>query len=58
MFVDTARSLPNSGAPERYSTWVGSDFTHKDYTILERLVWDKHSSLLVIEEKRFYDIGP
>jgi hypothetical protein len=29
MFVDEARSLPYSGAPERYFTWVGPGLTCK-----------------------------
>jgi hypothetical protein len=28
------------------STWIGSGLTRKHYTRLERLAWEKHSSLL------------
>jgi hypothetical protein len=44
--VGKARSLPLSGAPESYFTWVGTCLTRKNYTILERLAKDEHSSLL------------
>ncbi len=45
-FVGKARSLSQSGAPERLLNRVGSGLTHKDKTRLERLARDKHSSLL------------
>jgi len=37
MFVGKARSLPQSGAPERHFTQIGSDLTCKHYTRLEGL---------------------
>ncbi len=62
MFVGEARSLPLSGAPERWFTQVGSSLTHKYQTRLERLNRDKHSSLLQKSvsygQKKFYNIGP
>jgi hypothetical protein len=46
MFVDKAKSLPQSGPPKRYFTQVSSCLTLKHQTRLERLARDKHSSLL------------
>ncbi len=46
IFVGEARSLPLSGAPERYFTQVASGLSCKHQTRLERLAMDKHSSLL------------
>jgi hypothetical protein len=55
-----ARSLPYSGAPERYFTRVGSGLTHEHWTRLERPVKDKHSSLFQTfvnyVRKKFYNI--
>ncbi len=48
MLVGKAISLPQSGAPERFFNGVGSCFTNKHKTRLERLSKDKHSSLLRI----------
>ncbi len=45
-FVGKAKSLPWSGAPERYFILLSSSFTHKWDTWLKRPVRDKHSSLL------------
>ncbi len=47
MFVGEARSLLQSGAPERGFTWVGYGFTHKHETRLERLARIKHFNLLL-----------
>jgi hypothetical protein len=62
MFEDKARSVPKSGAPGRYLTWVGSSLTHNYYVRLERLARDKNFSLLwtLIDYGRikFYDIRP
>ncbi len=64
MFVGKARSIPYSEAPERYFTWtwVDSGLTWKHWTLLEKLVRDKHSSLLRelvnCGQKMFYNIGP
>jgi hypothetical protein len=41
-----ARNLPYSGAPERFLNRVGSCFTNRHKTKLERLAMDKHYSLL------------
>jgi hypothetical protein len=61
MFVGKARSLPQSGTPERYFTKVGTGLTHKRNTRLERLAGDKHSSFLQkfvnYGCKKFYNIG-
>jgi hypothetical protein len=46
MLVGKSRSLPQSGAPERYFTWVGSSLTCKHWTRLKRLARDKRFSLL------------
>jgi hypothetical protein len=46
MLVDKLRSLPESGAPERWFCWGGSSLFGKYKTRLERLAKDKHSSLL------------
>ncbi len=60
--TDQARSLTQSGTPERCFTWVGSSLTHKHQTMLEKLARDKHSSLLrkfvKLRTKNFYNIGP
>jgi len=61
-FVCKAKSLPESGAPERCFTWTGSSLTRKHYTKLERIFRNKHSSLLrtfvIYEYKKFYNIEP
>ncbi len=44
--VGKYRSPPYSGAPERFFKTVGSCFTSRHYTRLERLAVDKHYSLL------------
>ncbi len=58
---DKARSLPESGASERFFSRVCSCFTYKHQTSL-KLAWDKLSSLLrkVVTHglKKFYNIGP
>ncbi len=46
LFVGKAKSLPYGGAPERFFNRVGSCFTKRHYIRLERLLMDKHSSLL------------
>ncbi len=46
LFMGKARSLPQSGVPERFFNTVGSCFTIKHKTRLERLARDKDSSLL------------
>ncbi len=60
--VGEARSLPQSGATERWFTWVGSGLTCNHYTRMDRLARDKHSSLLRkfvnYGQKKFYNIGP
>ncbi len=57
-----AQSLPQSGAPEKCFTRVGSGLTGKHQTRLERLAKDKHSSLLRksvnCSRNKFYDTGP
>jgi hypothetical protein len=62
MFVGEARSLPKSGAPERFFTRVGSSLTQKHQAKLERLAKDKHPSLLWKSEKygrkKSYSTGP
>jgi hypothetical protein len=62
MFVGEARSLPKSGAPERFFTRVGSSLTRKHQTRLERLAKDKHPRLLRKSvnygRKKFYSTGP
>ncbi len=62
LFVGKAGSLPLSGASEMGFTWVDSCLTWTHYTILERLLRNKHSSLLQIfgtySHKKFYNIGP
>jgi hypothetical protein len=62
MIVGEARGLPESGASARCFTEVGSGLTNNHYTRLERLVRDKHSSLLRkfvnYGQKKFYNIGP
>jgi hypothetical protein len=46
MFVGKARSLPLSGAPERYFILLESNLSHKHWTRLGKLkVTSKHSSL-------------
>jgi hypothetical protein len=45
LFVGKARSLPYSGASERFFNRVGSCFTNKHWTRLKRLVRDKQSNL-------------
>ncbi len=61
MFVGEDRSLPQSGAPERGFTQVGSCLTHKHQTRLERLARDAHSYLLRKSvnygRKQFYSTG-
>jgi hypothetical protein len=61
MFAGKARSLPYSGAPEKFFTLVGSGFTRKHYTRLKKLAGDKHCGLLHIlvnyGRKKFYRIG-
>jgi len=58
-FVVKARSLRWRGAPERWSTWIGSLRTRQYKIRLEMLARDKYSGrfgLFVIdEEKRFYN---
>ncbi len=46
MFASTAKSFPDRWESERCTAWVGSDFTHKHKTRLERLSRDKYFSLL------------
>ncbi len=47
MFVGKVKKiLPNIGEPERLFTQVGSGFTRKHENRLERLVRDKHTSLI------------
>ena len=62
IFVGKARSLPYSGAPERFFDRVGSCFINSHLTRLERLVMDKHSSLLRklvnYGEKSFITLAP
>jgi hypothetical protein len=62
MFVGEARRLPYSGTPERRFTRVGSGLTRKHLCKLERLDWDKHSSLLRkslnYSCKKLYSTGP
>jgi hypothetical protein len=57
-----ARIQPKMGAPERCFTWVGSGLTHRHYTRLERVVREKHTSLLrkivTIGRKKFYNTDP
>jgi hypothetical protein len=53
MFAGKARSLPKSRAPERYFTWVGSALKIKYKARLERLVRDKHTTLL----RKFVNYG-
>jgi hypothetical protein len=57
-----ARSLSESGGPERCFTRLGSGLTYKHHTRLERLARDKHSSLLQkfvnYGHKKVYRIGP
>jgi hypothetical protein len=59
--VGKARSLPKSGASERFLNRVGPCFTYKHYTRLEKLARDKHTSLLqkfvACGRKKFYYIG-
>jgi hypothetical protein len=61
MFLDKTRGLPQSVAPERCYTWVGSGLTRKHLTKLERLGRGKHSSLLQKStnygRKKFYSFG-
>ncbi len=62
MFEGKARSLPKSGAPERYLNQVRCSLTCKHYTGMERLARNKHSSFLQTFVnytcKKFYNIGP
>ncbi len=62
MFVGKDRSLPMSGTSERHFIHLCSSLISKHYTRLERLVMDKHSSLLWKSvnygQKKFYSIGP
>ncbi len=46
MLVGKVGSLPEIVAPERFSTQVAFCLTHKYCTRLERLVKNKHSSLI------------
>ncbi len=54
--------LPKSVSSERDFTRVGSGLTNKHLTKLEKLAWDKHSSLLRqfvnYDCKKFYNIVP
>jgi hypothetical protein len=45
MFADKVRHIPMSRVPERYSTLIGSGFTLKDWTSLEKLARSKHYNL-------------
>ncbi len=58
MIVGKARSLPYNAAPE---TWLSSRLAYKQWTRLERLARDKHSSLIlkfvIYGQKFFYNIG-
>jgi hypothetical protein len=62
IFVGKARSLPYIGASERLFNRIGSCFTNKHWTRLERLNRSKYSSLLLkfvtYGRKKFYNIGP
>jgi hypothetical protein len=63
MFSGKIRGISKSGAPpERCFTPVGSSHTHKHSTRLERLVRDKHFSLLYAfvsyKEKSFIKLAP
>jgi hypothetical protein len=62
MFVGKAKSMPQSGTPERWFTWVSSSLTGKHQTRLERLSRDKHSSSLQMLKryscKSFIILGP
>jgi hypothetical protein len=62
MFAGKARSLPTSGAPERYFfTQVSSGLIPKHQTRLERHARNKRSSLLLkginYARNKFYNIG-
>ncbi len=46
LFVGEARNIPLSGTPERCFSQLGFGLTCKHLTRLEKLVRDKHSSLL------------
>jgi len=46
LFVGRAKSLPESGAFERFFNRVGSCFTNNHHTRLERLARSKHFNLL------------
>ncbi len=46
IFVGKVRCSPYSRASERCFTWIGSSFTHKYQTRLEKLTWIKHSILI------------
>ncbi len=60
MLVSKVRSLPYSGASERFFTQVGSGPTHKHLARLERLSSDKRSCFLQTFEnyrrKKFYNL--
>jgi hypothetical protein len=60
--VGKARSLPYSVAPQSFFNRVGSCFTNRHWTRLEKLALGKHSSLLQkfvnYGRKKFYNIGP
>jgi hypothetical protein len=62
MFVGKVKSQPERGSSFRYSTWVGYSLSHTYKARLERLVSEKHSSLLRTfvnyERKKFYNFGP
>jgi hypothetical protein len=61
VLFNKARSLPYSGAPERFFNRVGSCFTNRHWTRLERLAMDKHYSLLQkfvnYDRKKLYNLG-
>ncbi len=46
LLVSKARSLPKSGALERYFIWAGSSLTRKYKTRQENTTRDKHSILM------------
>ncbi len=62
MFVGNARRPPQSGAPERCFTQVGSGLTCKQLTKLKRFARNKCSSFLqkfvTYDRKKFYNIAP
>ncbi len=62
LFVAKPRSLPLSGAPQRYFNRVGPCVANIHQTVLERFARDQRSTLLRTlvnyDHKKFYDIGP